>query len=154
MVRIGSWDDGQCENYTSFLGEDLVRIYWYFDLQSLTDDERFLPIPTGCSYPFGVQCYYKIHSEELYLFFMAQCKKGFTIKDMVNELFGGSYNWWSYGWPGMCAILTIDMTAYLVIRDSCDSGIIFLTSGCHSATCEETKMAHQWHKPSIYVHVD
>jgi hypothetical protein len=61
MVRLGSWDDGQCENYTSFLGEDLVRIYRCFDLQSLADDEGFLRIPTGCSNRFGVQCCCKIH---------------------------------------------------------------------------------------------
>lgn len=55
MVRLGSWDHGQCEKYTSFLGKDLTRIYCCFDLQSFTDDEGFFHIPTGCSNHFGVQ---------------------------------------------------------------------------------------------------
>jgi hypothetical protein len=45
--------------------------------------------------------FYNIHDEELFLFFMTRCKKSFSINEMVDKIFWGYCNRWSYGWPCM-----------------------------------------------------
>ena len=104
-IRLSSWDDGQCYAFTSFLSGDLRRIYNLFGLANIADVLGFIRISIGHTNQNGYVCRYRIHAEELFLFFMTRCKKGFTITDMVNLIFGGDCNKWSYGWPWMIRYL-------------------------------------------------
>ena len=104
-IRFASWDDGQCYAYTSFLGKDLRRIYNLFGLANIADAFGFIRISHGGTNQRGEVCCYRFHAEELFLFFMTRCKKGLTITDMVNFIFGGHCNRWSYGWPWMLRYL-------------------------------------------------
>lgn len=47
---------------------------------------------------------------------------------MVNELFGGSDNQWSYGWSWMWCYLDVLYKNILGLRDHCSSGMTFLAS--------------------------
>jgi hypothetical protein len=85
-IRFQSWDDQKCLNYTSFRKHELLEIYRHFDLVSQVDQQDgCIRIPTG-------YIAYKIHPEELFLFFMTRFKKGWTVLDMVNNVFGGDHN--------------------------------------------------------------
>ena len=63
-MRFQSWDDQKCLNYTSFRTHQLLEIYQLFYLASQIDQQGgCIQIPTG-------HVAYKIHPEELFLFFM------------------------------------------------------------------------------------
>ncbi|NCF89935.1 MAG: hypothetical protein GWQ05_03100 [Verrucomicrobiaceae bacterium] len=100
-VRLSDWDDQQCNKNTSFLHRDLLKIYHLFGLANIADHQGFIRVPTGGTNSRGVACCYKIHAEELFLFFMTRMKKGWSINDMVDWIFGGHYSRWSHGWPWM-----------------------------------------------------
>ena len=104
-VRLDDWDDLYCKKYTSFLGNTLRDIYRLFGLANIADNDGFIHIPTGHTNDHGVACRYRIHAEELFLFFMTRMKKGWSINDLVDQIFGGYYNRWSYGWPWMLRYL-------------------------------------------------
>ena len=98
-IRLDDWDDSLCLNYTSFLKHDLLRIYHCFGLEHVAGADGYIRIATGCTNSVGGYCCYRIHSEELFLFFMTRCKKGSSITDLCNDVFGGHYNRWSFGFP-------------------------------------------------------
>ena len=98
-IRFDSWDDQKCLNYTSFRKHELMQIYRHFNLVGMANQQDGLVrIATG-------HAYYAIHPEELFLFFMTRFKKGFTIHDLVNDVFGGDHNRWYYAWPWMLRYL-------------------------------------------------
>lgn len=90
-IRLDSWDDGLCRMYTGFLGDDLREIYRLFGLTNVADAHGIIRVSTG-------HTEYKLHAEELFLFFMTRMRKGWSIYDTVNITVGGYYNRWSYGW--------------------------------------------------------
>lgn len=98
-LDLSSWDDGTSENYTSFNSSDLHLIYDLFGLEAVANaNNGYIRAYTGYNNSRGVACCYLFRPEELFLFMMTRCKKGWTIKDTCNEIFGGNYNRWSYGW--------------------------------------------------------
>ena len=103
-IRLDSWSDAQCYLNTSFLRGQLIKIYRQFDLPRLAGKDGYLRIHNGC-YDHGRPCCYRVHPEELFLFFMARCKTNKSISQMVNDLFGGWCNRWSYAWPWMLRYL-------------------------------------------------
>lgn len=42
---------------------------------------------------------YLFHPEEIFLFLMIRCHTGRTITELVDDVFGGECNRWSYGYP-------------------------------------------------------
>jgi hypothetical protein len=102
-LTLDSWDDDRCYKRTSFRRCQLGEIYRLFDLPHCNEAgaDGYLRIPTGCTNSRGTACNYRIHPEELFLFFMTRCKKNWTIDDMVNEMFGGWCNRWYFAWPWM-----------------------------------------------------
>ena len=77
--------------YTSFVGDDLRRIYRLFGLANVADEHGIIRVSNG-------HTRYKLHAEELFLFFMTRMKKGWSICDTVNTTFGGYCHRWGYGW--------------------------------------------------------
>ena len=104
-ITFASWDDQKCLNYTSFYGRDLRRMYNLFGLHALADDDNKIRIYNGHYNQRGHPCTYAIHSEELFLFFMTRFKKGSSITDLVNDIFGGDHGRWKYAWPWMLRYL-------------------------------------------------
>ena len=104
-ITFASWDDQKCLNYTSFYSRDLRRIYNLFGLQNLADDDGKIRIHNGHYNQDGHPCNYAIDSEELFLFFMTRFKKGSSILDLVNDIFGGDHGRWKYAWPWMLRYL-------------------------------------------------
>lgn len=98
---IAEWSDSTCDYLTSFNNADLCRIYRQFDIAHLAGADGYVRVSTRCTNQRGTPCFYRFHPEELFLFFMTRCKKGFTIKDMCNCYFGGNYSRWSYGFKAI-----------------------------------------------------
>lgn len=95
--HISEWSDQVCDYLTSFINVDLRKIYLHFDLARFAGEDGYVRVATGHTNQRGTPCFYRFHPEELFLFFMTRCKKGFSIKDMCNQIFGGNYSRWSYG---------------------------------------------------------
>ena len=91
-ITFASWDDAKCLNYTSFYSRDLRRIFDLFGLQALAEIDEKSCIHTGHCNQHGHACTYAIHPEELFLFFMTRFKKGSSITDLVNNIFGGDHS--------------------------------------------------------------
>ena len=104
-ITFASWDDQKCLNYTSFYSRDLRRIYNLFGLQNLADDDGKIRIHNGHYNQDGHPCNYAIDSEELFLFFVTRFKKGSSILDLVNDIFGGDHGRWKHAWPWMLRYL-------------------------------------------------
>ena len=106
-ITLDSWDDDTCTRRTGFLRIELCEIYRLFDLPHCNEAgaDGYLRIPTGCNNSRGRACNYRIHPEEVFLFFMTRCKKNWNIDDLVDEIFGGWYNRWSFAWPWMLRYL-------------------------------------------------
>lgn len=115
-ITFASWDDQKCLNYTSFHRRNLRRIYDLFGLAALADNDGKIRIHNGHYDQRGHACTYAIHSEELFLFFTTQFKKGSSITDLVNDIFG----------LGCCVILTEGTRVSLVIKGCCGSVMISL----------------------------
>lgn len=104
-IRFDSWDDQKCLNYTSFRKDDLLRIYKLFDLENQCDQNGFIRVATGGVNQNNMPCCYRFNPEELFLFYMTRFKKGLTVVNMTNDIFGGDHNRWYYGWPWMLRYL-------------------------------------------------
>ena len=74
------------------------EIFRLFDIGSQADNDGYIRISSGQTNQRGRDCQYLFHPEEIFLFLMTRCKKGWTIKDMCNQVFGGDYTRWCYGW--------------------------------------------------------
>ena len=103
-ITLDSWDDCTCIKYTSFLRGELGDIYRLFDLAGLAASDGLLRIPSG-SYTRGKPGNYKIHPEELFLYFMTRCRKNYSLMDIVHNLFGGWISRWYSAWPWMLIYL-------------------------------------------------
>jgi hypothetical protein len=97
-IRLGDWDDAKCYLNTSFSSSVLREIYNHFGLEHVANQDGIIRVPTGGRDSRGALCHYRIDAQEMFLFFMTRCKTGFTIENMVNRIFGGYYNRWTYGW--------------------------------------------------------
>ena len=92
-IRLDSWSNQECIDNTSFRKGQLLNIYHEFGLAELAAQSN------GYIRIFNGHEYYNFHPEELFLFLMMRCKKGWSNKDMCNWCFGGSACRWSYGFP-------------------------------------------------------
>jgi len=105
-IRLDDWDDDFASKFhTGFRIRDLREIYRLFGLQNLVNGRGVIQVFTGHSNQRGVACCYNFHPEELFLFFMTRMRKGFTIVDMCNLIFGGYYSRWSYAWKAILKYL-------------------------------------------------
>jgi len=103
-ITLDCWDDCTSNKYTSFLRGELGDIYRLFGLADRVGSDGLLRIPSG-SYTRGKPDNYKIHPEELFLFFMTRCRKNWPLVDMVDQLFGGWVSRWYHAWPWMLSYL-------------------------------------------------
>ena len=101
-IRFDSWPCQQCRCSTSFRKEVLLEIYNHFNLANIPAqqgyDDGFIRVSTG-------HRNYLFHPEELFLFLMLKCKKGFSNKDMCDVVFGGHASRWSFGFPWILGYL-------------------------------------------------
>lgn len=101
-LRLGDLSEEESLKKTGFRYYELVRIYKCFGLREYCRSDGSNVI--GCSNrhmnPSGrSQSRYLFHPEELFLFMMIKCRTGDTITELVDNVFGGEYNRWSYGYP-------------------------------------------------------
>ena len=86
---------------THFNYSQLRQLYNHFGFAGLVDDllDNTIPIPTGQVNQRGVQCFYRVHPEELFLFTMTKLRSGLSNIMITDTYFGGDYNRWSYAYP-------------------------------------------------------
>ena len=112
-IILDSWNDQQCMYQTKLhndINDQLIRVYWCFDLPGspgylLARNEDHVHVSTGDFNQRGVECCYKFHPEELFLFTWVKCISGKTNKALCNDTFGGNKNRWSYGFSWMLKYL-------------------------------------------------
>ncbi|KAL7529818.1 hypothetical protein ACHAXR_003175, partial [Thalassiosira sp. AJA248-18] len=92
-VRLSSWSNQECYDNTSFRKSQLILIYREFGLAELAVQSD------GNIRVFNGHEFYNFHPEEIFLFLMTRCKKGWSNKDMCSFIFGGNACRWSYGFP-------------------------------------------------------
>ena len=78
---------------TGFNVSHLRRLYHNFLLREFVQAhiETVLQIGTG-HWSNGLEKFYRIHPEELFLFSLTKCKTGMTNEEIVDMFFGGDYN--------------------------------------------------------------
>ena len=92
-IRIDSWTEQECYDFTSFTRDQLRRVYDLFGLAQLAaQTDGYIRVFTG-------HRHYLFHPEEIYLFFMTKCRTGYGNREMCNLLFGGDPSRWSFGYP-------------------------------------------------------
>jgi hypothetical protein len=107
-LRIDDLTDTACHKMTHFYHGHLRRLYTAFDLEGylLQLDAEMLPFFTGYTSPrSGSQCCYRIHPEEVFLFFMTKVATGLSNQRIVDMYIGGDYARWSYAYPWMLKYL-------------------------------------------------
>lgn len=103
--RLADWDDKESRKNTGFLSATLYEIYNLFGLAQLAGNDGYIRISTGCTDSRGGVCHYRIHTEELFLFFMTRCYTGTDMVDMADRIFGGYVTRWEFGFPWMVRYL-------------------------------------------------
>ena len=92
-IRIDSWIEQECYDFTSFTQDQLRRIYVLFGLTQLAaQTDGYIRVFTGHEH-------YRFHPEEIYLFFMTKCRTGYGNSEMCKLIFGGDQLRWSFGFP-------------------------------------------------------
>ncbi len=80
-----------------FNSSQLHQLHHQFDLDFvLAHNETGLQIGTG-HWTNGRERCYHIDPEELFLFSLTKCKTSMTNEKIINMVFGGDYNRWTYG---------------------------------------------------------
>ncbi len=93
-INISDWNDATCDYLTSFNNSELCEIYGLFDINSRADDDGYIRISK--SVWDTVPIYFP--SRRIILISHDMMQKGWPIKDMCNQVFGGDYSRCSYGW--------------------------------------------------------
>ena len=75
-IRLANINDVQALKMTHFNYSQLRQLYNHFGFVGLVDDllDNTIPIPTGQENQRGVQCFYRVHPEELFLFTMTKLR--------------------------------------------------------------------------------
>jgi len=106
-LRLRDWEDIDCYFFTGFRRVQLLRIYNQFGLAKICEGtgKNYVTITNKHFNDRGVECKYRFHPEELFLFMMTRCRLGLTNKAMVNLIFGGDATRWTFGFPEMLRYL-------------------------------------------------
>jgi hypothetical protein len=92
-IRIDSWSEQECYDFTSFTWDQLSRIYHLFGLAQLAaQTDGYIRVFTG-------HTHYRFNPAEIFLFFMTKCRTGYRNREMCNLIFGGDQSRWSHGYP-------------------------------------------------------
>jgi hypothetical protein len=102
-LRINDLSDPEAHRLTRFYTAQLRQLYKHFGFRrwareqngNNVDEER-LKFYTGHRNQRNVQCCYRVHPEEAFLFMMMKIATGLDNHSLVDNHFGGDYARWSY----------------------------------------------------------
>jgi hypothetical protein len=98
-IRIDSWTEQECYDFTSFTGDQLRRIFGLFGLAQLAaQTDGYIRVFTGHGY-------YRFDPEEIFLFMLTKCRTGKSNRELCDLVFGGSSSRWSFGYPWILVYL-------------------------------------------------
>jgi len=98
-IRIDSWTEQECYDFTSFTGDQLRRIFGLFGLAQLAAQTD------GYIRVFTVHEYYRFDPEEIFLFMLTKCRTGKSNRELCDLVFGGNSSRWSFGYPWILVYL-------------------------------------------------
>ena len=105
-LRINDLSDPEAHRLTRFYAGQLRQLYrrfgfsrWARNQNNNNGDER-LKFYTGHTNQNNIQCCYRIHPEEAFLFMMMKIATGLDNQYLVDNHFGGDYARWSYIYRG------------------------------------------------------
>jgi len=98
-IRIDSWTEQECYDFTSFTGDQLRRIFGLFGLAQLAaHTDGYIRVFTGFEY-------YRFDPEEIFLFMLTKCRTGKSNRELCDLVFGGHSSRWSFGYPWLLEYL-------------------------------------------------
>ena len=89
LIKLSDWKGATCDYLISFNNSELREIIHLFDISSRADHNGYIRMCTGNKNQYGALFHYIFHPEEIFLFLITRCKKGWSIKDMCNQVFVG-----------------------------------------------------------------
>ena len=113
-IRIDSWTEQECYDFTSFTGDQLRRIFGLFGLAQLAaQTDGYIRVFTGHEY-------YRCDPEEIFLLMLTKCRTGKSNRELCDLVFGGNSSRWSFGYPWILVYLDTRYARTISHEKLCD----------------------------------